>query len=173
MSIRLKNNSGFTLFEIILIIAAAVFVSIVGYIAFNHTNETAAEIILQRQQYIDKNISNLNIQNYTSLGASLYKHGYLTTSLYNTTQSLINSFTNGNFNSNSAYGNMVCVDQVPSSYTYGLVNVSNNGNTATIPINVFVPNSISHTPYTGYWVNTNGTWQLNNVICSQGSSTLF
>ncbi|MGD0284525.1 MAG: hypothetical protein ABSB12_02950 [Candidatus Saccharimonadales bacterium] len=173
MSERSKCNSGFTVVEIVLIVAAAVLICAVGYIVFSHNDETASQIILQRQQYIDKNISNLSIQNYTSLGTSLYKQGYLTTSLYLTTQSLINDFTNGDFNSNPAYNKMICVDQIPSSYSYGLANISSDGNAATISVNVFVPGSVSHVPYTGYWVNTNGTWQLNDIDCSQGSSTLF
>jgi hypothetical protein len=173
MSEQSKNTSGFTLFEIVLIIAAVVFIGIVGYIAFSHNDKTPAGIIMQKQQYIDKDISNLTIENYTSFGTSLYKHGYLTTSLYDTTQSLINDFTNGDFNNNPAYNNIICVDQLPSSYTYGLANVSSDGDTATIRVNVFTPGSISHTPYTAYWVNTDGSWQLNNVTCSQGSSMVF
>ena len=42
---RTKNNSGFTLIEIALIVAAAGFICVVGYIAFSHHDETAAEII--------------------------------------------------------------------------------------------------------------------------------
>lgn len=161
-----RNAQGFAIPETIVIIAAVIFIVITGWIVYGHYDKTDATIILQRQQSIDKYISDITEQNYGSFGTTLYKRGYLTTSLYNTTQSLINNYAEGTFSSNPAYDKIICVDQVPGSYTYGTVTLSSSGDTATVPVNVFTPGSINPTPYKAYWVKNNGTWQLNNAECS-------
>jgi hypothetical protein len=161
-----KNKHGFVAPEMTLILVVTILIIVVGWLVYQHYDKTNAAIILQRQQHIDKSISDLSLRNYTSFGTSLYKGGYLTTSLYNTTQSLISSYSDGNFDSNPAYAKIICIDEIPGAYSYGTATVSTNSTTATIPVKVFVPGSTTATPYTAYWVNTNGTWQLNNVTCS-------
>lgn len=166
MSKLYKSPRGFAVLEIMVVIAAVVLIAIVGSVVLSHYNKSDATLILQRQQAIDKHIHDLTIQNYGSLGTSLNKRGYLTPSLYLATQSLISSYTGGDFSSNPAYSKLICVGQIPSSFTYGAVTVGSSGDTATIPVNVFVPGSTTATPYTADWVKTNGTWQLNNAACS-------
>jgi hypothetical protein len=160
-----KNTHGFAVSESLLISAAVIFMVASGWLVYNHYDKSNAALVLQRQQYIDKYISGITLRNYASFGSSLNNRGYLTTSLYSTTQSLINGYTDGSFDSNPAYSKIICVDEIPSYYTYGAVNVSSSGNTATITVKVFTAGSVTPTPYTAYWVNTDGTWQLNNVQC--------
>jgi hypothetical protein len=161
------SKAGFSLPEATLITAAVVVVIVVGWLVYGRYDQSNGAIILQRQQYIDEYISHLSLDNYTDFGSSLYKRGYLTTPLYNITQSLTNSFADGSFTSNPSYATIVCIDYVPKTYAYGEVSVNSTASAATIPVKVFMPGSPTPTSYTAYWVHTNGNWQLNNVDCSQ------
>ncbi|HUD07339.1 MAG TPA: hypothetical protein VMR34_05640 [Candidatus Saccharimonadales bacterium] len=161
-----KNTHGFSVPEIAIIAVGVGLLILVGWVVYNHFDDSDSAVILRKQQYIDKYISGLNVGDYTSFGSSLYNQGYLTFSLYTTTQSLINSYSEGSFGNNTAYSKIICVDLIPKSYTYGTVEINSNGNTATLPIDVFTPTSISPTKYTADWLKNNGTWQLNNAECS-------
>lgn len=163
MNIKQKQ-SGFIVIEVLLIAIVALVILLVVWLIYDH-NSSPSAVITQRQKYIDKTISGLNEDNYQTFGTTLYHRGYLTTSLYNTTQSLINSYANSSFGSNPAYSKLICVDEVPSSYSYGSVNVGSDGNSATIAVNVYEPGSDSPIPYTADWVKTNGSWQINNASC--------
>lgn len=151
--------------ETTIIIIAVCIIAGIGLVVHKQYDKTGAALILQRQQYVDRAIKGINVENYDSFANSLNNKGYLTSSLYTTTQSLIDSYAAGSFSSNPAYNKIICVDDVPSSYEYGAVKINSSGTSATVKVNVFVPDSLSSTPYEAYWVNTNGSWQLNNVSC--------
>jgi hypothetical protein len=161
----IKYLKGFFTPQIAVLVSVALITGIVGWVIYNHYGKSPAAIVLERQQYIDKVVSGVNFQNYSSLSTTLYKKGYITASLYGTTTSLSNSYTNGTVSSNPAYDQYICVDQVPSSFTYGAATLGSSENTAILPVNVFVPNDISPTRYSASWVNVDGTWKLNSANC--------
>lgn len=161
------KESGFTIIETLVVAAVIVIIIAIGVGLYGHYHNSSASTILHRQEHIDKNISDLSVNNYQSFGTNLYNGGYLTPSLYKTTQSLTSSYSNGTFSSNPAYSAVICVDEIPNSYTYGPVNINSSDNTATVQVNVFIPGSLSPVKYIASWVNSNGSWQLNNAICSK------
>lgn len=152
--------------RILVIIASIALIIVFGWVLFGQSNESDSALILSRQQYIDRYISSINFENYTAFGNTLYSRGYLTTTLYNTTESLINNYTAGDFSSSPAYSTLICVSQIPKSYSYGTAKVSADGNSATLPVNVYDQNSTPPVSYTADWVNANGSWKLNNAACS-------
>lgn len=166
IKLKYKDINGFTAVETTLILTAIIFIGVVGWIVYSHYNKSNSSLILNRQEYVDKYISDITQQNYTSFGTSLYQRGYLTSSLYNTTQSLISSFTSGSLSSNPAYSKLICIDSIPSYYTYGRVSIASNGDTASIPVSVFALGSKTPTPYVAYWVKINSVWKLNDAKCS-------
>ena len=161
-----SNTAGFTVVEVAITITVFLLIVLIGF-AYSNSHQTNASLILQRQKYIDKYVHNLNLQNYSSFANTLYKNGYLTTSLFKTTQSLTNSYSNDTLGSNPSYSQIICVQQIPSSFTYGPVNVSASGITATLPVKVFTLDDSNPTPYVASWTKINGNWQLNNATCSQ------
>lgn len=157
-----QKDKGFTLIETIGVLAIAIIIAVVA-IFIGHIGNSPSDVILSRQRYIDKYISHLSVSDYNSLGTTLYHEGYITTTLYQTTQSLISSYSSNSLESNPSYSQIICVDEIPHDFTYGAVNISNNK--ASVPVNLFLFGSFNPIKYTAYWVNNNGTWQLNNTSC--------
>lgn len=165
-----KSARGFIVPEFVLVGVGVVLVAVAGWVVYRHYNQSDAQQILGRQQAIDRAISGLSIRTYNTFGNTLYKKGYLTTSLYNTTQSLINSFASGDFSSDPAYNSLICVDHVPSSFRYGPVSINNEDTAASLPVKVYVPDSPNQTNYTAHWVNNDGTWRMDSAECNINNS---
>lgn len=156
------NQLGFSIFETILSLLVLLVLIVIISAIFSY-EYSPSHIILSRQTTIDQSISNLNQSNYQSLAKNLYVKGYITNSLYTTTESLINSFSTNTFSSNPAYSDLICVDQIPHNFSYGQVTI--NGNTASLPVNLYLYDQLNPIKYIAKWTNKNGLWQLNSVSC--------
>lgn len=135
------------------------------------TTTSDSTLILQRQQYIDNYISTSPSQSFTAAYyTTLYDQGYISTSLNGIIQAGTSKYTVGsstNPNANPAYEEVICVNQLPDSYTYESPTVSAESTSATVEVSDYFSGSTTATPFTANWVKNNGVWQLNSSSCSQ------
>jgi len=124
-----------------------------------------SSLVLQRQQYIDNYIAANTSEDWTAAYyAPLYQSGYLSTKLYNVLQAEADEDNNEpNSSANPAYDELICINELPSSYTYGTITLS--GTTAALPISDYVSGSTIPTHFIASWIKTNGVWQLNYSAC--------
>jgi hypothetical protein len=162
VGIRLNNTEGFSTVEFILAGVIILIVLVVGWLVLN-SNNSPSKIILSKQKHIDSVVSKINQNNYETLANQLYHGGYITKSLYNTTESLISSYNNNSLASNSAYSTMICVSYIPNKFSYSKVQL-NSSSSANLGVNVYIPYISTPTKYSADWV-LNGSWQLNSVSC--------
>ena len=165
-----QNAAGFTSLESLIAIGIVLLIFLVGWGVYTHYYNSNSAQILHRQEYIDKYITLKASQKYsaTYYNGLLYRQGYITSSLYHAVQTYITDENADTSDTSTIITNITkCIGQIPDSYQYGVVSVSSDGDTATIPVKVFEFGSNTPIPVTANWVNTDGSWQLNSAGCAQ------
>jgi hypothetical protein len=183
-----KNESGFGAVEIIVVVAIVILIIAVGWLIKDNsktktpttttstTKSVTSEppqsnpaLVLQRQEYVDNYIGASNKDYTAAYYTSLYNNGYITKSAYDLVQSDASKYTAGSSTAstgNPAYNKLICVKQLPSSFTYTLPVISSNSESATVSVTESFSNSSTTSQFTANWVGTNGVWQFNGMDCS-------